>query len=117
VSDRILGPAASKTTIGKFLLFLAAVGLTIGLTACGGETPTEYSEANQEAFLAACVDDAVDGVYQQRVCRCVYDEARDAIAFERFLEINEALTDSEDAVLPDDLLDVVAACVIEEGDL
>ncbi len=97
---------------------LLALGiLAAGLAACGTETPTEYSAENQEAFMAACVDGSVDGVYQQRVCRCVYDEAQETIPFERFLEINDALVDVETAVLPDDLLDVIARCVIEEGDL
>lgn len=67
--------------------------------------------------MAACVDGPVDGIYQQRVCLCVYDEVEATMAFERFLEINEALADAENPALPEDLLEVVAGCVIEEGDL
>ena len=85
--------------------------------ACSSETPTEYSAENEEAFMAACVDPAADGIFQQRVCLCVYAEATETIPFERFLEINDALEDAEEAALPDDFLDVVARCAIEEGDL
>jgi len=119
---RTHGPTASKTTtFGSTqrvaLQLLIVVAVAFGFAACGTEEPTEYSSDNQEAFMAACVDGPVDGIYQQRVCRCVYDEAEATIAFERFLEINEQLTDIENPGLPEDFLDVVATCVIEEGDL
>ena len=124
---RTVGPVASKTKTFKTVTFvrnrrvlvqlIAAATVALGLSACGTETATEYSAENQEAFMAACVDGPIDGVYQQRVCRCVYEEAQDTIPFERFLEINEELADVENSVLPEDLLDVIAGCVIEEGDL
>lgn len=91
--------------------------VVFGLSACGTETPTEYSAENQEAFMAACVDGPVDGIYQQRVCLCVYEEAEATIGFERFLEIEGQLADVEDSELPEELLELVARCVIEEGDL
>ncbi len=87
------------------------------LTACGADDPTEYSVENREAFLAACTDTGTDELYQQRVCQCVYDEAETSLPFERFREIEAELTDAEQPVLPDDILDLVAACIIEEGDL
>lgn len=91
--------------------------LLVVLSSCGTEAPTEYSVENQEAFMAACADAEVDGIFQQRVCLCVYEEAESTVAFERFLEINEQLEDVEDTSLPEDLLDLVAQCAIEEGDL
>ncbi len=115
-SAATFGPVRSRFRSRSGLL--AAAGLTaVLLVSCGQETPTEYSSENQEAFMAACVDAEVDGIFQQRVCRCVYDEAVETIPFERFLEINEALEEAEAAALPEDLLDVVAGCAIEEGDL
>jgi len=87
------------------------------LAGCGTETPTEYGAENRESFLAACVDESVDGLFQQRICQCVYDEAEASVPFERFVEIEDQLRDDETAPLPDDLLDLVARCVIEEGDL
>ena len=95
-------------------LIVVAAAVT---AACGTDAPTEYRAENQEAFMAACVDGPVDGIYQQRVCQCVYDEAEATMPFERFLEINDQLSDVDTAVLPEDLVDLVAACVIEEGDL
>ena len=89
----------------------------LGLSACGTETPTEYSVDNQDAFMAACVDPAADGIFQQRVCLCVYEQSEATIPFDRFLEINEQLDDVEEPGLPDDLLELVSGCIIEEGDL
>lgn len=116
-SDR---PAALKTTKvlkGSARWLIASAFVLLGLAACGTESPTEYSAENQEAFMAACVDGPVDGIYQQRVCLCVYEEAEAALPFERFLEINNQLSSAEEPVLPDDLVELVAQCVIEEGDL
>ena len=98
-------------------LRLAVAFLVLGLTACGSDEPTEYSDASREAFLAACTDPETDSLLQQRICQCVYDEAEASIPFERFREINDELADLEEPGLPDDVLDVVAVCVIEEGDL
>lgn len=92
-------------------------GLGLVVAGCGTDTPSDYGAENREAFMAACVDGDTDGIFQQRVCQCVYDEAEATIPFERFVEIEDALTDDEEAALPDDLVDVVARCVIEEGDL
>lgn len=109
------GPAATFTEVR--LRIIATGALLACLAACGAEAPTEYSQENEDAFLAACSDAAIDGIFEQRVCRCVYQEAEATIAFDRFLEINEQLADAESPVLPDDLLDLIADCVIEEGDL
>ncbi len=99
-------------------LRVVAVGaVMVGLSACGTETPTEYSAENQEAFMASCVDASVDGIFQQRVCLCVYEQAEANISFDRFLEIEEQFDDVEDPGLPEDLLALVSQCVIEEGDL
>lgn len=98
-------------------LIVSLFAVTTLLAGCGEETPTDYSAENREAFLAACVDDSVDGLFPQRICQCVYDEAESTIAFERFAEIEEQLSGNETTPLPDDLLDLVAHCVIEEGDL
>ncbi len=87
------------------------------LTSCGVDEPTEYSDENREAFMAACTDTATDGLYQQRVCQCAYDEAAATLPFERFREIEAALTDAEEPALPEDFLDILASCIIEEGDL
>lgn len=87
------------------------------LMSCGVDEPTEYSDENREAFMAACTDADIDGLYQQRVCQCAYDEAEATLSFERFREIEAALTDAEEPTLPEDLLDLLAVCIIEEGDL
>lgn len=96
---------------------LAGIVASLVLAACGGEGPTEYSADNRDAFLAACLDADVDGLYQQRLCLCAYEEVEASIPFERFREINEQLENVDTAALPEDLLEVLASCVIEEGDL
>lgn len=87
------------------------------MASCGVDEPTEYTDENREAFMAACTDADVDGLYQQRLCQCAYDEAEATLPFERFLEIDRELADAEEPVLPDDLLELLAACIVEEGDL
>lgn len=111
------GRVISVRTVGSCIGVISSSLLLVVLAGCGTETPTEFSVENQEAFMASCVDAEVDGIYQQRVCLCVYQEAESTIAFERFLEINNQLEDAEDPSLPDDLLELVAQCAIEEGDL
>lgn len=86
-------------------------------SACGDDEATEYRDENRDAFLAACTDAGTDGLYEQRVCRCVYDEAEATIPFERFRQINDELAEADEPVLPEELLDVLAVCIIEEGDL
>ena len=98
--------------IGVSLLAIGAL-----LVGCGTETPIEYGVENRESFLAACVAESVDGIFQQRVCQCVYDEAEAVMPFDRFAEIEDQLREDGTAPLPDDLLDLIARCVIEEGDL
>lgn len=96
---------------------LAGIVASLLVPSCGTEDPTEYSSENREAFLAACTDVDVDELFQQRLCLCAYEEAEASIPFERFREINEELGDADTATLPEDLLEVLASCVIEEGDL
>lgn len=114
----IPGAHASDVVVRSAVRRLVAVSvLVFALASCGGEPPTEYSVDNQEAFMAACADAPVDGILQQRVCLCVYEQAEATIPFDRFLEINDQLQSVEEPVLPDDLLELVSQCVIEEGDL
>ncbi len=87
------------------------------LMSCGVDEPTEYSDENREAFLAACTDADTDGLFQQRVCQCAYDEAEATLPFERFREIEAELLNSLEPALPEDFLDLLATCIIEEGDL
>jgi hypothetical protein len=99
----------------RFVAGLAAICLWG--SACGADGPSEYSDENREAFLAACSDGESDGLYEQRVCRCAYDEAEATMSFERFREISDELAEAEEPALPEDMLDLLAGCVIEEGDL
>ncbi len=96
---------------------LAGVVASLVVSGCGTDEATEYNSDNREAFLAACIDADVDGLYQQRLCLCAYEEAEASIPFERFREINEQLEDADTPALPEELLDVLASCIIEEGDL
>jgi hypothetical protein len=96
---------------------LAGIVASLVMASCGNEDPTEYSSDNRDAFLAACVDPDADGLFQQRLCLCAYEEAEASMPFERFREINEELESADAPTLPDDLQAIVASCIIEEGDL
>lgn len=110
--------AASFEGVSRSVRLVAGLtSICLSVAACGGEEPTDYSDQNRDAFLAACVDAETDGLYEQRVCQCAYDEAAATIPFERFREINDTLADADPPVLPEDLLEVIAVCIIEEGDL
>ena len=103
--------------VNRLISLLTALVVLFTMAACSVEEPNEYSDENRDAFLAACTDEGIDGLYQLRVCQCAYDEAEATIPFERFREINDDLADAEEPTLPDDMLDVLAVCIIEEGDL
>ena len=116
-----MGPTA--TFGGVTLHFRLVAGLLAGIVvslvmvACGTEEPAEYSSDNRDAFLAACVDADADGLFQQRLCLCAYEEAEASMPFDRFREINDELESADAPALPADLLAILASCIIEEGDL
>ncbi len=107
----------SRNPVSPFKLFTLLVGFVLLAVACGDDAPTTFAVDNEEAFFAACTNGETDELLQQRVCQCAYDEARANMSFERFTEINDLMEADPEAALPADLLGIVGACVVEEGDL
>jgi hypothetical protein len=90
--------------------------LPVLLAACGSDGPSDYSEETRSNVLTPCATDT-DRPIVGDVCACAYRSIRTRIPYERFEEIDEQLRSSPDAPLPDDLLSVIADCVIEVGEL
>lgn len=101
-----------RRTVFGLTLIVAALA-----SGCGGEERTAFDDDNQAAFLAACTDQSADELVQQRVCLCVIEEAQRSISFARFEEINTLLATDPAAPLPDDIVELLARCVVEEADL
>jgi len=76
--------------------------------ACGGDGPDDYSAETEAQFLATCVGTL--GEAERAVCRCSYDEIVDDVAYDDFEDLDRRMNDDPDAELPDDIVDIVAAC-------
>jgi hypothetical protein len=87
------------------------VSLLLVAAGCGDRSPTDYSDETEEQFMASCVPSL--GESERDVCRCAYDEIRSQLSFEEFEELDEQLRDDPDAELPDDVVDLVAACAAD----
>ncbi|MEL7158585.1 MAG: hypothetical protein AAFN30_18585 [Actinomycetota bacterium] len=98
-----------------------ALGLVVTLasTGCGSSEPanTEYTQANREAFLAACTDAAVDDRLVRDICECTYGRLVESVDLAELTRIEEALRLDTLAPLPDVVAGHVADCVVEEADL
>ena len=70
-------------------------------TGTGGYTP--QIESN---FLSSCTE---GGAVSQDVCQCAFDAIEADVPFDRFMEIDQELTDDPDAQ-PQELVDIMAAC-------
>ena len=95
------------------VLVLPAV---VALAGCGDDGPSDYTDESRTNVLTACVTEA-DRPLVGDVCTCAYRSIRTDIPFDRFAEIDEQLRARPDDPLPDDLLAVLAGCVIEVGQL
>lgn len=95
----------------------ALIVVVLGSSACGDEAPTDYAEQNRKDFLAACADPLTDDLLDIELCQCVFDAIQAEIDFARFTEIEQTLVDNPRAKLPADVVELVADCVIELGEL
>ncbi len=97
---------------------VAAVLLSAVLIAgCGEDAPTEYSAQNTDDFFAACTDATIDSVLHTRLCQCVIDELTSALDYAEFVDLDEAMRAEPAPPTSAQIIDVVADCVIEVGDL
>jgi hypothetical protein len=86
------------------------------LAGCGSEAPAEYSDETRANVLASCADDT-DGALTGDVCACAYRSIRTRLPYERFAEIDQDLRARPGSPLPDDVLELVAGCIVEVGEL
>jgi hypothetical protein len=85
---------------------------------CSEEEPQEFSGDNRSGFLAACIYPLEDTLLTSSICQCVYDESLVQVPFTRFAAIERELRDEEgDHELPEELVEIVVQCVIEEAEL
>jgi hypothetical protein len=99
------------------VLALVLVGLALVGGACSEDEPQGFTDDSRNGFLAACTRPLEDSRLTGAICQCVFDETQAQLSFERFREIDETLLADPEAELPDDVLDIVATCVIDEADL
>jgi hypothetical protein len=75
------------------------------LAACSSGA-SGYGRDTQGAFMETCVNKERQ---PEQVCRCTYDEIRQRIPFESYVEIDKNLQKDPKAV-PDEILSIVADC-------
>ena len=91
-------------------------GLT--LAGCGSEPePLEYSEANRQAFMAACTDASVDSPNTAEVCGCVYNRVAQTFTVVELAEIDNGLLLDALTDIPDEVGGYIAECFIHYSEL
>jgi hypothetical protein len=89
---------------------VAALAL-LGGCGGGGDDDAGYSADTRASFLEPCVSGLGDD--GQAICECSYDRIVEDVPFDTFQSIDRELQDNPDAELPDDVLDIVAACAAD----
>jgi hypothetical protein len=93
------------------------VALALLATACSDDEPQGFTADSRSGFLAACTQPLDDSRLTSAICQCVFDETQAQLPFTRFREIDEALLVDPEAELSDDIVEIVATCIVDEGDL
>jgi hypothetical protein len=90
----------------------------VGLLAvgCGRPAPQDYTDQTRAELMAACQAEH-DPPLVGDICACVYRSLQVEVAYERFQEIDRELRLEPHAPLPDDVVDLLAECIIEVGNL
>ena len=84
---------------------------------CGDDAPTDYSATTTDDFFAACTDATLDSVLHTRLCQCVIDELTAELDFTEFAELDAEMAAEPAPATSPIIIDAVADCVIEVGDL
>ena len=119
-SNRVLWIAAAVLAvvglIGLVLLFGQGGGDDDD---SGGTTTSEATSTTEEAtgynatieanFMNSCTADPQPG---QAACQCIYDKIEATVPFDRFVEIDQQLTDDPNA-RPQELVDIFNQCNLE----
>jgi hypothetical protein len=103
-----MGRLRSATVVAVLLVAV------LGLSGCGEEqADVDFTED----FLTACSDPLDDPRLVGDICQCVFERSQRAFGIERWQAIDEEMKVDADAGLPDELVELLADCIIEEGDL
>ncbi len=99
--------------------FVLAVSLAVS---CGGEEQIDFAQSNADSFMASCTSIDDDPILQTQICQCVIDTAEARLRFAEFDEMEAALkVEVADGAapppLPPVMVEIIAECVVEEGEL
>ncbi len=83
----------------------------VSLASCGDDGPDDYSAETEAQFLATCVGSL--GEAERSVCECSYGRIADEVAYDDFEDLDRRMNDDPDAELPDEIVDIVAACAAD----
>ncbi|MEZ5230262.1 MAG: hypothetical protein R2710_27440 [Acidimicrobiales bacterium] len=100
-------------------LFAAAALVAAG---CSEEAQLDFQQENADGFMAGCASTTDDPVIQVELCQCVIDTAQVRLRFTEFEEMEAELKaevpeGEPPPPLPPELVEIVAECVIEVGEL
>ncbi len=98
--------------VGLLVLAFGLVG-----AGCAPEPQTEYSQETEDNFFAACTDPLSDALLHTRLCQCVYQRVRIQVPYGRLAVLDEEMVADPELKLEGELVEIIAECVIEEGDL
>ncbi len=94
---------------------MVALGLVV--SSCAPEPQVEYTLETQTNFLAGCVDPTSDSGLHVRLCQCLYQRLHVVVAYERLKVLDEEMVADPELKLQPEFVELIADCVIEEGDL
>ncbi len=106
-------------TIGRLPLPVAGILVASGLlaAACTEEVPTDFNADTRTGFMAACSRPLDDPRLISGICQCVFDETQVEITFDEFVAADQRLVADQEQPLSDELNEIIADCIVEEGDL
>ncbi|MCP3857720.1 MAG: hypothetical protein GY745_17930 [Actinomycetia bacterium] len=94
------------------LVFAAVLAAVAGLlVACSNSDGPPDPAVLEETFQQFCSESASDPV--DDVCDCAWDSMVADLGATRIVEVNRVLIDEPDDPLPDDVLAIVADCVVD----
>lgn len=108
---RDFGRLSKGSLIGLLLV------LTFALSACADEEPAEFTEGTKSGFMAACSDLVEDSRFVGEICECVFDRTQDEFSFSRFSAIDQGLVENPESPLSNQVVSIVADCVISTTEL
>ncbi len=111
--------------------------LAVGAAGCSNDLePTDYAVENRTGFLTACARPLDDPRLLNDVCACAYDRIEAELRFEEFVDLDTELLTASQATtsdtatsdaraqpgtetdgLPEEIVQLIADCFVEEAGL